>query len=174
MIASKNMNIHIPTLRSTRLILRAIRADDHERLFAMAHDPEVTRHLNEGPPPTEGEVWQRMTFALGHWVLRGYGMMIVEDQEGFVGRLGVHHPYGDPDPQLSYILCRRSWGRGYASEGVALIRDWMFLTHRPRRLVSHIARDNAASARVASKLGAVRGGTTDQTGVILDIWVYSP
>jgi RimJ/RimL family protein N-acetyltransferase len=100
-------------------------------------------------------------------------MMAVEDRDGFVGRLGVYHPYDAAEPQLSYILCRRGWGKGYATEGARLMRDWMFATHRPHRLTSEIARGNAASARVASKLGAVQDGTTDRSGVLFDIWVYS-
>jgi hypothetical protein len=53
-----------------------------------------------------------MAFALGQWGLRGYGMMAVEDRDGFVGRLGIYHPYDAADPQLSYILCRRGWAKG--------------------------------------------------------------
>jgi RimJ/RimL family protein N-acetyltransferase len=164
--------IQIPVLRSSRLVLRGLRADDHPHLLAMAHDREVTRHLNEGPLPSAAEVWQRMAAALGQWGLRGYGMMAVEDHEGFVGRVGVHHPYDMPDPQLSYILCRRGWGKGYATEAAGLMRDWMFANHKPPRLVSHIAPDNFASAHVASKLGALRGGTVVQMGAVLDAWFY--
>jgi RimJ/RimL family protein N-acetyltransferase len=138
----------------------------------MSNDAEVTRHLHEGPAPSAGEVWQRMAFALGQWGLRGYGMMAIDDRDGFVGRLGIHHPY-DSEPQLSYILCRRGWSKGYATEGAGLVRDWMFATHRPRRLISEIARDNVASARVAVKLGAVKDGTTHRAGAVFDIWVYS-
>lgn len=56
--------IHIPTLRSSRPALRALSATDHEALLAMSNDLEVTQHLNEGPPPSAGEVWQRMAFAI--------------------------------------------------------------------------------------------------------------
>jgi RimJ/RimL family protein N-acetyltransferase len=166
--------IRIPTLRSPRLTLRALRADDHKHLLAMAHDPEVTRYLNEGPPHSAAEVWRRMAPALGQWALRGYGMFAVEDRDGFIGRIGVYHPYEEPQPQLSYVLCRRSWGKGYATEGVGLVRDWMLANHRPNRLVSHISPENTLSARVASKLGAVRDGATIRSEVILDIWSYSP
>jgi RimJ/RimL family protein N-acetyltransferase len=155
------------------LTLRAFCAADLGPLLAMSNDAEVTRHLHEGPVPSASEVWQRMAFALGQWGLRGYGMMAVEDSDSFVGRLGVYHPYDDSAAQLSYILCRRGWGKGYATEGVRLMRDWMFATHRPQRLTSQIARDNVASAHVASKLGAVQDGATHRAGIVFDIWVYS-
>jgi RimJ/RimL family protein N-acetyltransferase len=139
----------------------------------MANDAEVTRHLHEGSPPSAAEVWRRMAMALGQWGLRGYGMMAVDDSEGFVGRLGIHHPYDALDPQLSYLLCRRAWGRGYATEGAGLIRDWMFALHGPQRLISEIACENLASARVAAKLGAVKCGILVRPGATFDVWVHN-
>ena len=165
-------------LRSSRLLLRAFSADDLPPLHAMALDPEVTRHLGGGGPPSTLEgVWQHVVAALGQWGLRGYGMLAVEDAEGFVGRAGFHHPLGEPAPQLSYILCRqlsyilcrRGWERGYATEAAAAARDWMLASHRPGRLVSHVAPANAASARVTAKLGTVRDGTTGRPDFPLDI-----
>jgi RimJ/RimL family protein N-acetyltransferase len=46
----------------------------------------------------------------------------------------------------------------------------MFRMHRPERLDSEIARDNVASARVASKLGARPERTILRDEV--DIWAY--
>jgi len=115
--------IFIPTLRSSRLMLRALCAADHPHLLAMSSDLEVMRHLNEDVAPSAGVVSQRMAFAIGQWGLRGYGMMALEDDTGFAGRVGIYHPFDLPEPQLSYILCRRAWGKGYATEAAALIRD---------------------------------------------------
>jgi [ribosomal protein S5]-alanine N-acetyltransferase len=171
-LMSADLIFQIPILKSSRLILRAIRADDHDHLMAMSQDPEIVKHLHEGPAPSAGVVWQRMCMALGQWALRGYGMMAVDDSDGFVGRLGVYHPYDAPDPQIGYILCKRGWRRGYATEGVGLILDWMFRTHRPRRIISEIARENVASARVASKLGATLEKTIQRDEVTFDIWAY--
>ena len=139
--------IHIPMLKSSRLLLRALRPADHPHLLTMAHDAEVVRHLNEGPAPSAEEVWRRMMFALGQWELRGYGMWAVEDPDGFAGRLGIYHPYDEANPQLSYIVCRRTWSKGLATESSGLSRDWMPTSHRFSRLVSHIAPANTASAR---------------------------
>jgi [ribosomal protein S5]-alanine N-acetyltransferase len=75
-------------------------------------------------------------------------------------------------PKIGYIFCKRGWGRGYATEGVGLILDWMFRTHRLGRLISEIACENVASARVASKLGATLEKTIQRDGVTFDIWAY--
>mgnify|MGYP001794065849 CR=1 FL=1 len=47
-------DISIPTLRSSRLVLRALHADDHPHMLALANDSEVARHMHEGPPPSAG------------------------------------------------------------------------------------------------------------------------
>lgn len=163
----------IPILSSERLTLRAFCADDQAPLLALAHDPDVTRFLNEGEPPTAAQVWQRMAVALGQWGLCGYGMMALEDAQGFVGRLGVYHPYDETDPQLSYIIARRGWGQGYATEAASLMLNWMMTTHQPERLVSHILPENTASARVAEKLGGRREASVLRGGATLDLWVYA-
>ena len=162
----------IPILRSPRLTLRALCAADHAALLAMAHDTEVTRYLHEGSAPSTEEVSNRIARALGQWELRGYGMMAVEDADGFVGRLGIYHPANVTDPLLVYAFCRRGWGKGYATEGVDLFRVWMHATHGMQQLVGHIDPNNTASARVAAKLGAVRDGTTIRTGNTLDVWIF--
>jgi RimJ/RimL family protein N-acetyltransferase len=164
--------IAIPTLRTARLVLRRPMAEDHPDFLALAADAEVARYMNEGPAPTPAEVWQRMAAALGQWGLRGYGMMAVEDAAGFIGRVGFFHPFGQPEPLLVYALARRAWGQGYATEAVAAARDWMFAEHGPGRLLSHVMPANAASARIAAKLGATCIGGLDQRGVRLDVWCY--
>ena len=117
-----------------------------------------------------GSAWQLRS---ANGACAGYGMMAVDDAEGFVGQIGFCHPFDLPEPLLIYVFGRQGWGKGYATEAVGLILDWMFMAHQPRRILSRIAPGNVASARVASKLGAVRIGTTEQAGVVLDMWVYS-
>lgn len=162
----------VPVLRSARLTLRAMRAEDHADLLALAQDPEAMRFMHEGPPPSPAEVWNRMAGALGQWALRGYGMMVAEDGEGFAGRLGFFHPYGGAHPLLVYALARRCWGRGYATEGVGCALGWLAQTHGSCRVTGHIDPANLASAQVARKLGALRDGTAEWAGVTLDRWVF--
>lgn len=109
---------------------------------------------------------------MGQWERRGYGMMAIEDSGGFVGRMGVFHPTNVPDPLLVYVLCRSGWGKGYATEALPLLLKWMRITHKTEQLLAHIDPRNAASARVATKLGAFRRGTVDRAGTMLDLWFF--
>ncbi len=163
----------IPTLRSSRLTLRALCEADYAELVALARDPEVARYLHEGPSPSAEDVAIRVSGALRQWELRGYGMMAVEDAEGFVGRMGVYHPAEAGDPLLVYALCRRGWGKGYATEGLGLFLNWMSVHHGRRHLLAHIDPRNMASKRVATKFGAVWTGTISRGDSRLDVWTLA-
>jgi [ribosomal protein S5]-alanine N-acetyltransferase len=166
-------SVVIPTLRSPRLTLRAPGGADYRALLALAQDERVARYMHEGTAPSAAEIANRVARVLQQWVLRGYGMLAVEDADGFVGRLGVFHPAEVTDPLLIYVFCRGAWGKGYATEGVSRFLDWMRLTHGPQTLFAHIDPSNTASARVAAKLGGVRTGTVQRGENILDVWTFA-
>jgi len=153
-------------------MLRPLCVADHASLLAMANDVDVTRYLHEGPPPSAEEMLNRVTRAIGQWERRGYGMMAVEDVSGFVGRMGVFQLADDTEPLLVYVLCRSGWGKGYATEAVPLILEWMRTMHGTEQLLAHIDPRNTASTRVAAKLGGFRRGTVDRAGTMLDLWVF--
>jgi RimJ/RimL family protein N-acetyltransferase len=60
-------------------------------------------------------------------------------------------------PELGWALIRAHWGRGYATEAAAAIRDWAYEFRALDRLVSLISPDNIRSQRVAERLGAIAG-----------------
>jgi RimJ/RimL family protein N-acetyltransferase len=57
------------------------------------------------------------------------------------------------DTEIGWRLRRAAWGKGYATEGAVAVRDQAFETLGITSLVSLIQPGNAASARVAEKLG---------------------
>ncbi|TGD94985.1 GNAT family N-acetyltransferase [Methylobacterium nonmethylotrophicum] len=160
----------IPILRTARLTLRALAEADHADLYALAHDEAVSRFMHEGDPPSRADIAARVAGARRYWSLRGYGMMGLEDAEGFVGRLGLVHPPGGADPLLVYAVCRRGWGRGYATEGGRAFLRWLRTTHGTMPVLAQIDPRNDGSARVAVKLGGVRTGTASRAGHTLDVW----
>ena len=168
--------IKIPTLRTRRLVLRALRADDLEPFAAMNADPEVMRYLGSGRARTRGETWDMMARMLGQWGLRGYGMFAVEDAASgrFAGRSGILHTLEWPEPELAYGLDRPFWGQGLATESAVAIRDWAFSTLGLKLLASFVRPDNAGSIGVLRKLGAVRTGTFTLLGGDAERWEHLP
>jgi RimJ/RimL family protein N-acetyltransferase len=62
-------------------------------------------------------------------------------------------PAAEIETEIGWTLGRPYWGRGYATEAAAAVRDFALGELGLRRLVSLIARGNEASVRVALKLG---------------------
>jgi RimJ/RimL family protein N-acetyltransferase len=67
------------------------------------------------------------------------------------------------EPELAYELLPRAQGQGYATEAARALLDAAFDTGR-RRIWASIGSWNAASLRVAEKLGFRRGHSTTDDG----------
>ncbi len=162
----------IPTLETPRLRLRGFRADDHADYAAIRADPEVARFI--GGPHDAAASWERMAFMNGHWSLRGYGPLAVEEKATgrVVGHSGLLHPADWPEPEIVYSIARPRWGQGFAAEAAAAVRDWAYAAHPFPRLVSFMDPANARSIRVAEKLGAARGPALSLRGHAAHAWVH--
>jgi RimJ/RimL family protein N-acetyltransferase len=159
-------DLGIPTLTTERLVLRPLEERDAEVFCGLLQDPEVVRFIGDGTIPSREDCWRAVAAWLGHWVLRGYGPWAVTDRESgaFMGRVGIHFPYGWPQPELAYTLGKPFWGRGYATEACRAALDWAFTERDFPELVSLIYPENARSIRVATKLGETLRGESSLHG----------
>lgn len=152
----------IPALRTERLTLREHRADDLPACAAMWADARVVRHIG-GKPFDESQVWQRMTSYRGHWVLEGFGYWALEDKDTgrFIGELGFADFRRDivPSlrgiPELGWALAPDFHGRGLATEGLTAALAWADLNLAAPKTACIVDPGNAASLRVAAKIGFV-------------------
>ena len=89
-------------------------------------------------------------FGLWAVVLRSTGEM--------VGQAGLtwQDCEGRPVLEVGYLLKKRFWRRGYASEAARACRDYAFQTLGAEKVSSIIKTDNLASIRVAQRNGMVR------------------
>lgn len=153
-------------LETERLRLRQFRVEDLDAYAAMCADPEVMRFLGDGKTLTRAEAWRQMALIVGHWRLRGYGLWAVEERAtgALVGRIGFFNPEGWPGFELGWVLRRASWGQGYATEGAARALAHAFGEMGRERVISLIYPLNAASIRVAERLGERLQGRTELFG----------
>ena len=138
-----------------RLVLRAPGEADLDAYAAIVADPEVMRHVGQNAPLDRGRAWRELAMFRGGWALHGFGQWFVERRADGVllGRAGLWRPPDWPGIEVGWTLGREHWGRGYATEAArasaASAREALGVAH----LVSLIHPDNAASIRVAEKLG---------------------
>ncbi|MGB0720852.1 MAG: GNAT family N-acetyltransferase [Gammaproteobacteria bacterium] len=152
--------VSIPTLETPRLYLRPLCGADFQSYAALCADEQVMRWVGDCSVLDAGQAWRQLAMLLGHWDLRGFGMWAVERREDgvFLGRAGLHYPEGWPGIEAGWVFARAFWGQGYASEAGARIVDYAREHLDADSLVSLIHPENAASIRVASKLGGKLAG----------------
>jgi RimJ/RimL family protein N-acetyltransferase len=143
------------TLETPRLRLRMFRQADFDAYADMLADPEVSRYLAQGRPLSRPDAWRHMAMLLGHWQLFGFGPWAVEERASgeFLGRIGPYCPPGWPGLELIWTIRRQSWGQGYATEGARAALAYVFEHMGRDRIISLIRPQNAASLRVAEKIG---------------------
>jgi RimJ/RimL family protein N-acetyltransferase len=172
--------MHVPTLTTERLTLRGFRESDLDAFAAMQADPEVMRHLGVGPaagkPRTREESWTTMALMMGQWALKGYGTFAVEERATgrFLGRAGILHLAGWPEPELAYAFARPAWGNGFALEACQAALAWAFPATGAERILSFVKPGNDRSARLLARLGAVSEGMGELLGVPCEVWVHRP
>ena len=162
----------IDHLTTERLILRMFRESDLDAYAEMCGDVEVMKYLGDGKPKGRAEAWLMMASYLGHWELRGYGLWAVEDKATgeFVGRIGLLNPEGWPGLEVAWTLARERWGKGFATEGAKAALEYAFSVLKLEHVISLIHPDNAASIRVALRVGEKLEGQAELFGVMRSVY----
>ena len=147
-------------IETDRLVLRVLREDDFVEYAAMLADPATFRFSERGAMSAD-EAWTRLLRHVGHWSLMGWGLFAIEEKATgrFVGEAGLgdfRRELGadyDGVPESAWTIARWARGRGYATEAMGAALDWTEQRLAAPRSVCLIHVDNAASIRVAAKLG---------------------
>ena len=148
-----------PILLSARLRLRAHGRDDYAACKALWQHPNTIRFIG-GAAQSDQEVWFRLLRYGGMWPLLGFGFWVFEDRATgeFLGEGGLLDarrgvPGLQDIPETGWALIPQAHGRGIATEAMRTVLDWTDATLRADRTGCIIDSGNAASLRVAEKLG---------------------
>ncbi len=150
-----------PTLQTQRLVLRPMAEADFPAYAAFLASPRAT---GLGGPLSKRQAWGLFCHDIACWSLYGHGgLMIDRRADGLcIGQVGISHGPLFPEKELGWLLYEGHEGQGYASEAARSLRDWAAQTLEVAELVSYIAPDNASSAALAERLGAVRDLVADR------------
>jgi RimJ/RimL family protein N-acetyltransferase len=180
------------SLSTDRLCLRPWTAQDAEDLFDLFADEEVMGGLNREPVSAVAEARAMIEQAIAGWRTDGLGPFILRSKQSggqLVGQAGlmIFDRRGwtpstfalagsHAQPELGWALIRAHWGKGYATEAAAAIRDWAYESRSIVRLVSLISPDNVRSQRVAQRLGATPTETVTPADSkrMAVVWTHSP
>ena len=140
---------------------------DYEALFRR---PEVEAWLRPPPlqPFTAAEAREMLHADIGHWRQLDYGPWVLIERPGgrFVGRVGLHRTTveGEPETELAWTVDPSHHGKGYATEAALAALD-LAREAGLRELVAMALPENAASCRVAEKIGMRVEGEISHAGL---------
>lgn len=140
----------IPTLHTDRLTLRPYQRSDFEIYAAfMASD----RAIHMSGPIDRNKAWTWFTNDVATWALYGFGTLAIEMDGQLAGGVGLVHPPDFPEAECGWFVFDGFTGMGLAEEAGRAMLDHTFATTDLPSIVSYIGERNAASIRVAEKLG---------------------
>jgi [ribosomal protein S5]-alanine N-acetyltransferase len=145
-----------PQLQGRRVRLRGPRNDDADALFALFSDPAVMRYWSRPPMTTLGEAQGLVGEMLDSFERRSLfnWMITMRDDDAVIGtctlfRIDPRHRHAE----IGYALRSDHWGRGIASEAVALVLDWAFRRLDLQRVEADIDPRNDGSRQLLARLG---------------------
>ena len=145
-------------IETPRLILKVPTLAEFEPWCAYMADEESARYIGKAQPPSV--VWRSMCSIIGAWHAAGFAMFSVFEKSSgrWIGRLGPWSPHGWPGNEVGWGVIREVWGKGYALEGALASMDFAVDVLGWTDIIHSIHPDNAASQKLAARLGSINRG----------------
>ncbi|HEY4458440.1 MAG TPA: GNAT family N-acetyltransferase [Pseudonocardiaceae bacterium] len=147
-----------PELASTRLRLLPLAVDDAELLLPVYADPGVTEYFEDRFTEIEG-VRHAVKQRLSRDVPPGMGTWLIQLDDTIVGHAHLwtaRHPAGIVE--IGWTIGKAHWGKGIATEAARAVIEHGFRRLGLPAIFAIVHQDNAASMRVAEKLGFIQVG----------------
>ncbi|MEM8728411.1 MAG: GNAT family N-acetyltransferase [Pseudomonadota bacterium] len=149
----------IPNINTTRLTLRAMRAEDFDRFAEIWSAPGVEQQAIDGPLSL-GQAWGVFLRAAGHWHMTGFGEWAIEDRASrrMIGMTGFGYSVSDLGvdfdsyPEASVLLSPEAQRQNIGAEALSAAHDW-FDRVITGPLVARVRLDNTVGATLAAELG---------------------
>ena len=142
-------------IETERLVLREMRAEDYDALYAVLADSDIMQHY----PYTFEEARVRGWIArnIERYKVFGFGLWAVclKESGAMIGDCGLtlQSIDGETLPEIGYHIRRDCQRRGYAKEAAGAVRDWAFAHTAYPALYSYCRYGNVASFKTAEAIG---------------------
>lgn len=140
-------------LSTERLFLRQPRLSDSTEIFtSYSQDPDVTKYMIWKPHKSETETQDFLKFVLQAWELETEFHYVIENvSHDLIGMCSVI--VKPPVATIGYVLAKRFWGQGFATEVTKKLIETSFEHPEITRIEISCDVDNKASERVIQKNG---------------------
>jgi RimJ/RimL family protein N-acetyltransferase len=141
-------------IETNRLYLRTLDENDFAHLKKLFQDELIMAFEHSF---SDDEINQWLAHQIEQYEKEGFGLwaVIEKSRDAFIGECGLSKETinGDEYLELEYVLHKRYWHKGYATEMAAACRDYAFHTLNAKKINSIIHIDNIASNKVAKRIG---------------------
>ena len=146
-------------LKSKRLNLRHVTAEDVDVIQACIHDPRIYEMVARIPANQSRKATLDWIFTHDDGRKSNTDFVYaINSQKKFIGLMGFHRETTSDLFELGFWIAPQAWGNGYATEaGEALLLNLETRQGAKKTLGSYFS-DNRASGRVLEKLGYIKTG----------------
>ena len=145
----------VEAITTPRLILRTFTEEDIDPMVRILGGKDVLRYFPRTDPPPRDRVQKMIVGLLKHWEEHGYGLWAVESRStgDLMGRCGLQILPETEEVEVDFILGKRFWGQGFATEAGRASLRYAFEQLGLERVVGLAHIENKASQHVLEKLG---------------------
>ncbi len=148
------MITYFPPIESTRLRFVELSEKYAKQIFEYASDPEVTKYVVWD---THHSIDDTMDFLKWSEIQNNmlyhfdFGL-VTKDNDEFIGTIGTSH-YSESEKSIDfgYVLNKKYWVKGYATESVIAICECIFQLDGIESLCAYVFEGNTASRKVLEK-----------------------
>ena len=148
-------------LETERLILRKWTLDDAPNLFEICADADVMKYLGTGKPyETVEQANDFLRWAENYQKENGFcrwAVLLKKDKE-IIGSCGFARPHGMEEIELGYLLAKKFWGKGFATEASLACLQYGFEQLKFKETIAITDLENVASQKVLEKIGFTKRG----------------
>ncbi len=147
--------VKIPTIRTSRLVLRALDEADAKPMHEIFCGEAFIRYLPNPEPPPLDRLERVIAGQRRHWAEHGHGWWGLElaGHGEFIGWSGLQFIQETQQTEVAFFVKRELWGQGYATEAGMAALAFGFETHDLPTIIALVHPENKASRRVIEKLG---------------------
>ncbi|RFA23474.1 GNAT family N-acetyltransferase [Subtercola boreus] len=167
-----------PSVRTERLLLRPLRADDAEAINSYQSLPEVVQYMF-WEVRTLAETREHLEKRLLTTALENDGDVLVvgvelagpEHPARLIGEITLFlHSVANGQAEIGWAFHPDFQGHGFASEAASGMLDWAFAELDVHRIEAHLDPHNAASAAVCLRLGMQRDALLRENLLFKGAW----
>ncbi|MDR3198495.1 MAG: GNAT family N-acetyltransferase [Planctomycetaceae bacterium] len=142
-------------LETNRLFLRELFENDYKDLCEILQDKDVMYAYEHSFSKEEVENWYNKQ--IENYNENGFGLWAVihKETKDFLGQCGLTIQKINEKEylEIGYLLKKKHWHKGYATESVLGCKNYAFETLKAEKVYSIIRDNNIASQNVAKRIG---------------------